>query len=82
LIQGYFPYLPDHSTWEEFNGNLFVEYGGRNIVFSTEDRWEDTARALGQSESFSSYPVPSPDGFEDWQAWARAFVTIINGPAR
>lgn len=51
-------------------------------MFSTEDRWEDTARALGQSETFVSYSVPSPDGFDDWREWARAFVTVVNGTVR
>jgi len=77
----YFPYSPDHSTWEEFNGNLFVQYGQRNIVHSAEDHWQDTANALVESPPFAAYPVPDPVGFATWQDWARAFITVVNGPS-
>jgi len=32
-------------------------------------------------EMFGSYPVPSPDTYDEWQAWAKDFTQIINGPA-
>jgi hypothetical protein len=34
------------------------------------------------SETFGTYPVPSPDTYTTWQEWAREFTTIINGPSR
>jgi hypothetical protein len=79
-LQRFFPYLPDHSTWDEFNGNLFLQYGQRNIVRSEESQWQETASSLVQSFPFSAYPVPDPEGFATWQDWARAFVTVVNGP--
>jgi hypothetical protein len=75
----FFPYTPDYSTWEEFNGNLFLEYGQRNIIHSHEDHWQDTANGLVQSPPFATCPVPSPEGFSDWQSWAKAFIMVVNG---
>jgi hypothetical protein len=79
--QKYFPFSPDHSTWDEFNGNLFLYYGDQNIISSKETDWAQTAKGLCSNAAFATYPVPDVDTFPDWQSWARAFITIVNGPS-
>jgi hypothetical protein len=80
-IQKYFPFSPDHSTWDEFNGNLFLYYGEFNIIRSNEEHWAETAQGLNQTPAFATYPVPNVDTFANWQDWARAFITVVNGPS-
>ena len=82
MIKGFFPYVPDYASWDDFNGALFLEFGQGNIIASNEENWQDTANAIAQSFQFSAYPVPPADGFADWQSWARDFITIVNGPVR
>ena len=69
-------------TWENWNDELVIYYGQKNIVISPEENWRDAAMNIVQSQSFSRYPVPDPYTFDTWQDWANEFTTIINGPSR
>jgi hypothetical protein len=80
--QVFFPFLPDYATWDEWNGELAIYYGQRNIEFEPEENWRDGAMNIVQSETFGVYPVPDPYTFATWQDWALEFTTIINGPSR
>ena len=80
-FQQFFPCVPDYMDWENWNGNLAIFYGQKNIEFSTEENWRYGAMNIVQSETFGIYPVPLPDTFETWQDWAREFTEIINGPS-
>ena len=82
MKQGFFPYVVDYASWDDFNGNLFLEYGQGNIVASDETNWQNTANAISQSSQFSIYPVPPAEGYSNWQDWAMDFITIVNGPTR
>lgn len=80
-VQKFFPITPDYMTWEDFSGNLAIYYGREPVMFATEENWRDGAENIASMSTFSAYPVESPDRFENWQDWARAFTEIINGPS-
>jgi len=80
-FQQFFPFVPEYMDWEDWNGNLAIYYGQRNIQFSPEEDWKTGAENIVQSPVFGRYPVPDPSTFETWQDWAREFTTIINGPS-
>jgi len=78
-FQQFFPFLPDHSTWENFNGNLVLYYAAEGIPYTIETEWKTTAKNVTQSARFSGYLVSDPELFSSWQDWAREFGLIING---
>ena len=80
-FQQFFPFTPNGMSWEDWNGNLIMFYGQEPIGYNTEDQWRETARGVGQLTTFEVYPVPNPDGYENWQDWALEFTEIINGPS-
>jgi len=80
-IQKFFPISPEYMSWEDWNGNLAIYYGREPIMFTPEENWKAGAQNIAALSTFAAYPVPSPDRFEDWQSWARAFTEIINGPS-
>ena len=79
LAQSVFPFLPEYTTWENFNGNLVMYYGQEPVPYSDEANWVSTAKHIRQLPSFSSYLVPDPELYNTWQDWAHQFVLIING---
>jgi hypothetical protein len=72
-------FLPDYSTWEDWNGNILHYYGEQNFPFLPEPQWRDVAFAITLNAVFDTYGIPAPDTFEDWRDWARAFTTSVNG---
>ena len=80
-LQQFFPFVPDYMSWEDWNGNLAIFYGEENIVFSPEEDWKQTASSMAGMPAFGEFPVPSPEGFDNWQDWAREFTLIVNGPS-
>ena len=80
-IQQFFPFVPDGMEWEDWNGNFIMYYGEENISYNIEENWQNTAKNIAQSSTFSVYPIPDPDMFENWQDWAREVTLIINGPS-
>jgi len=81
MIQS-FPFLPEGSTWENWNGNLIMYYGEEPIPYVPEEQWRMAAQNVTQLPTFEVYPIPSPDTFSDWRDWARQFALIINGPTQ
>lgn len=79
-FQSFFPCLPDYMSWEDWNGNLLIYYGQRNIEVASADNWREGAMNIVQSPVFGRYPVPTPDTYQNWQDWAYEFTNIINGP--
>lgn len=77
-----FPFVPQHSTWENFNGNLIMYYGQEPIPYSVEANWMVTAKNMAQLPSFSVYPLPDPEKYSNWQDWASEFALIVNGNPR
>ena len=57
-------------------------YGEEPIPFNDELNWQQTASSVAQLSTFSVYPVPDPNQFENWQDWASEFGQVINGPSR
>jgi hypothetical protein len=79
LNQQFFPFSPEYSTWEDWNGNFIIYYGQLNIPHTSEENWKDTANVIASTLTFTAFPVPMPDTYENWQDWANEVVTIING---
>lgn len=79
-MQKVFPFVPQHTDWQTFNGNLIMYYGQEPLPITTEIDWHITANNLIQTPTFSSYGIPTPDKFDNWQDWANQFVLLINGP--
>lgn len=77
--QRVFPFTPDNTDWQTFNGNLIMYYGQELIPITAEDNWQVTARNIIQTPAFSSYNIPAPDAFLSWVEWAKHFVMLING---
>jgi len=78
----YFPYIPAYSTWNDFNGNIILFYSGQPIPHTDEANWKHTANNMAQLPVFSSYPLPNPELFDNWQDWAHQFSLIVNGRQR
>jgi hypothetical protein len=72
-------FLPDYSTWDEWNGNLVHYYAEQGFPVLPEDQWMDVARAVCYNAVFDRYSVPSPETFTSWQNWARALTESVNG---
>jgi hypothetical protein len=81
-LQQFFPFDPEGSDWESWNGNLIMFYGEEPIPYLPELDWGDVARSVAELPTFVNYPVPSPESYADWQSWAREFTEIINGPTK
>ena len=82
LFQKVFPFTPENSDWQTFNGNLIMYYGRQPIPITEEVDWAVTARNIVQLPAFSQYNIPNPEGFENWQDWATQFIILINGQPR
>ena len=79
LFQRVFPFSVENTDWQAFNGNLIMYYGQEPIPISSEDDWAITAKNVSQIPSFVQYNIPDPEGFENWQDWAKEVTLIING---
>lgn len=77
----FFPFIPAGSDWQSWNGNLAMFYGQEPIPYMPEDSWKIVAKNVAQLPTFSAYPVPDPELFQNWQDWASEFTLIINGPS-
>jgi hypothetical protein len=75
----FFPYLPIHTTWEEWNGNVTMYYGSQPIPHVAEDSWKDAANCMIALPIFDQFPLPDPKLYENWEDWANEFTLIING---
>jgi hypothetical protein len=77
----FFPFHPDYSSWEDYNGNLVLYYGQEAIAYNTEDNWQHTAQNIAQTPTFAQFPTPDPMTFNSWQDWAHEFSLIVNSRA-
>jgi len=81
-FQRVFPFVPQNTDWQTFNGNLIMYYTSEPIPITDEANWQITAQNIIQTPAFSRYNIPGPVGFQNWQDWANQFVLLINGPPR
>jgi hypothetical protein len=81
-IEQFFPFSPDYSTWDDWNGNLVTFYAQEAIEVNTEENWRQTAANVASIPVFAAYPVSDASGFDDWQSWAEEFSLTINGPSQ
>ena len=81
-IQQFFPYVPQHISWEDWNGALIHYFSEEPIAYNKETHWKLTAKSVEGLATFANYPVPDPDEYDHWQDWALQFTEIINGPTQ
>ena len=81
-IQQFFPFSPDYSTWDDWNGNLVTFYSQEAIEVNTEEDWKQTAASVANTPTFAAYPVMDGSDFNDWQSWASEFTLTVNGPSK
>ena len=79
VFQSFFPFNPEYSSWENYNGNLIIYYAAEGIPYTDEENWRLTAKNVTQTAKFAGYIVPDPDLFQYWQDWAKEFTLIVNG---
>lgn len=77
--QPVFPFLPDYMSWEDWNGNFVIYYGQETLPVESEENWQSAAAQIMSLQTFSVYPVADPQTFDNWQDWARALTSAING---
>jgi hypothetical protein len=75
----FFPFSPELSSWEDWNGNFIIYYGQLNVPYNLEENWKDTANVIAGSATFSAFPIPMPDKYDNWQDWANEVTLSING---
>lgn len=81
-IQTFFPFIPEGSDWQTWNGNLVMFYSEELIPYVIDEKeWKFVAKNVSQLPAFMSYPVPDPELYANWQDWASEFTLIINGPS-
>jgi hypothetical protein len=82
-LQTFFPFIPEGSDWQTWNGNLIMFFSEEPIPYVEDDeQWRIVAKNVSQLPTFLVYPVPDPDLYQTWQPWASEFTLIINGPSQ
>jgi hypothetical protein len=82
-LQTFFPFIPEGSDWQTWNGNLIMFFSEEPIPYVEDDtQWRMVAKNVSQLPTFEVYPVPDPDLYQTWQPWASEFTQIINGPSQ
>jgi len=79
LFQKVFPFVPKHTDWQTFTGNIMMYYGQELIPITDEIDWKISARNIIQTPTFSRYNIPDPERYLTWEEWAQEFVLLING---
>lgn len=72
-------FLPDYSSWEDWNGQVLHYFGEQQFPYLPEEEWRTVARAITLNPVFDTFGVPSPDNFETWRDWANALTITVNG---
>lgn len=73
------PFLPENSTWEDWNGNVILYFGEEPLPYLPEDEWRNFGKAFISLPTFTSFALPNPDEFINWKDWAQAIVVAVNG---
>jgi len=80
-IQEFFPFSPEYSSWEDYNGNLILFFSEEPIGVYPESEWKQTIKDMVNLPVFLSYPIPDPELYDKWQDWANDFSQVLNGPS-
>ena len=78
-VQPFFIFTPEFMSWEDWNGNLLISYSELALPYHAEEDWRETAQAVAGNPAMATYPVASPDNYDNWQDWAKDFTEIVNG---
>ena len=78
-VQGFFPFIPHYTTWEDWNGNLIMYYSEEPIPYTSEEDWKTTVKNMIALPTFLSAPIPDPELYEHWEDWVNQFNLILNG---
>ena len=74
------PFIATDNNWESWNGNMLHYFGQEPLPRVEENNWTEFAYVMSGLPTFASYGVPSPDGFQNWQDWVSAVISMVNGP--
>lgn len=72
-------FLPNHSTWDEWNGQLVHYFGEQQFAVLPETEWQDVARSVVVNPVFDKFAPPAPSTFAHWQDWAMELTQAVNG---
>lgn len=72
-------FLPDYSTWADWNGQMIHYFGDQPIPVLPEPSWIEVANAIIVLPVFSIYPTPIPEKYDNWRDWAKVFTESVNG---
>jgi hypothetical protein len=72
-------FLPDYSSWEDWNGNLLHYFGEQQFPFLPEPLWREVAQSVTVNPVFDKYAIPNPETVETWQEWVRGLIAAVNG---
>ena len=72
-------FLPDYTSWADWNGNLVHYFAEQQFPIVQEDQWRDVATAIEANPTFGQYAIPNNGTFTDWKDWARALIVSVNG---
>lgn len=72
-------FLPNYSTWDEWNGQLVHFFGEQQFPVLPEERWQEVANSVTVNPVFDRYGIPDAYGFSSWQEWALCLTFAVNG---
>jgi len=72
-------FLPDYSTWDDWNGQLVHYYGEQQFPVLPEDQWREVAKAVTVNPVFDKFAIADPENFINWQDWALSLIQNVNG---
>tara|TARA_R110000868_G_scaffold335841_3_gene596726 strand:- start:291 stop:533 length:243 start_codon:yes stop_codon:yes gene_type:complete len=72
-------FLPDYSTWDDWNGQLVHYYGEQQFPILPEEQWREVAKAVTVNPVFDKFSIPDPENFINWQDWALSLIQNVNG---
>lgn len=72
-------FLPDYTTWDDWNGNLIHYFSEQQFPKVLEPQWREVASAIAANPTFDKYVIPDNTAFPTWQDWARAMIISVNG---
>jgi hypothetical protein len=72
-------FLPQYSTWDEWNGQLVHYFGEQQFSVLPEIQWQEVAQSVVVNPVFDKYAPPAPNQYANWQDWATELTLAVNG---
>jgi len=71
--------IPEGISWDDWHCALIHDFGSEPLPHVMEEDWSGFANALIALPAFAQFNIPTGDGFDNWQDWARAACNCVNG---